>query len=385
MIKDLLFLLLVPAVVIWLCGKNKFLGKIGPILVLFGIGIIASNLGFFSKDVGTIQEILTSACIPLAIPLMLFSTNLKTISIKKSSIYLITGLLSITLMIILGFVIFKDSLLANPMIGEDAAKITALLSGMYTGGNINIAALQMMLKVPEKTYILINSYDIIINLVYLIFLLTIGIKLFRLILDKKTRKTDIVNNQSEAPGENYKDIFSKKQWRSSLAAIGLAIGIAGVSAGLSFLFTGEINMTIVILSLTTFSLVASSFRPIREIKSSFSTGMYLILTFSITIASMSDFREFDFSNGLKLLYFMGFMIFGSLVIQLILSRIFKVDADSMVITSVALINSPPFVPMMCSVMKNKGAMVTGLTIGTLGYAIGNYYGYLIYLLLTWLS
>ena len=56
---------------------------------------------------------------------------------------------------------------------------------------------------------------------------------------------------------------------------------------------------------------------------------------------------------------------------------FKIDADTMVIASVTFINSPPFVPMMAAAMKNRRVLVTGLMLGTIGYAVGNYLGFLI--------
>ena len=54
----------------------------------------------------------------------------------------------------------------------------------------------------------------------------------------------------------------------------------------------------------------------------------------------------------------------------------KVDADSMVISSVAFINSPPFVPMISAAMRNKNTLVTGLSAGLIGYAVGNYLGFI---------
>ena len=66
---------------------------------------------------------------------------------------------------------------------------------------------------------------------------------------------------------------------------------------------------------------------------------------------------------------------------MILAKIFKVDSDTMVITSVALINSPLFVPMIAENMKNKNVIITGITIGIIGYAVGNYLGILVYQLL----
>ncbi|MBQ5358403.1 MAG: DUF819 family protein, partial [Alistipes sp.] len=66
----------------------------------------------------------------------------------------------------------------------------------------------------------------------------------------------------------------------------------------------------------------------------------------------------------------------SLIIHALLCRLMRVDADSMVISSVSFINSPPFVPMVSAVMRNRRALVTGLGAGIVGYALGNHLGVL---------
>jgi uncharacterized membrane protein len=74
--------------------------------------------------------------------------------------------------------------------------------------------------------------------------------------------------------------------------------------------------------------------------------------------------------------FLTFAIFVSLFIHAIICRLFRVNADSMVISSVAFINSPPFVPMAAVAMRNKRVIVTGLGAGIMGYALGNHIGVL---------
>ncbi|MFW5657340.1 MAG: DUF819 family protein, partial [Bacteroidota bacterium] len=48
--------------------------------------------------------------------------------------------------------------------------------------------------------------------------------------------------------------------------------------------------------------------------------------------------------------------------------------DTVMVTSSALICSPPFVPMIAGAINNKEVIVSGLTVGIVGYAIGNYLG-----------
>ena len=44
------------------------------------------------------------------------------------------------------------------------------------------------------------------------------------------------------------------------------------------------------------------------------------------------------------------------------------------ITSVAAVASPPFVPLMARALRNPGAMLPGMTTGVIGYALGSYLG-----------
>ena len=72
----ILFFLFVPAGVLWLCRRVPVLDKIGPVLILYIIGIVFGNL-FHPSGMAKIQEILSSAMVPLAIPLMLFSCTFR--------------------------------------------------------------------------------------------------------------------------------------------------------------------------------------------------------------------------------------------------------------------------------------------------------------------
>ena len=99
-----------------------------------------------------------------------------------------------------------------------------------------------------------------------------------------------------------------------------------------------------------------------------------MLVFSVVVASMVDIRSLDLASSAWMLAYLAFVIFGSLLLQVLLGKLFKVDADTAVITSVAMINSPLFVPMIADRMNNRSIILTGVTIGIIGYAVGNYLG-----------
>lgn len=356
----LLFLLL-PAAVIWLCGKVKVLGKIGPVLVLYILGVIIGNT-LRPQSMAQIQDVLSSAMVPVAIPLMLFGCRFRRTGSRSAVMALVTGMLAVILTVIVGYFLFGRSI-------PEGYKVGAMLSGVYTGGTVNLAALQAMLDVPEETYILVNSCDMLVSFVYLTFLMAVGTGLFRRILPTETADTgDSANADSVGISFRFSDV---------IVLLGIDAAIIGVSAGLGLLAGDTWFMTVLILMLTTLGIGASFLPAVRKRQQAYDMGYYCICIFSVVVASMADFTKLDFSGSLNTLLYLTFVIFVSLVLQLLLSWLFHVDADTTVISSVAFICSPPFVPMMAMTMKNRSVIAPGLAIGVVGYAAGNYIGFLV--------
>ena len=366
----------IPAGVLWLCRKFPFLGKIGPVLVPYLIGLIIGNIGLMPGQLPEVQDIMSNATVPLAIPLMLFGCTFRREGTRSQILALVTGMASVVMAVIIGYLIFGGHI-------DEGAKVGGMLTGVYTGGTINLAALKTMLNVNDNTYILINSYDILVSFLYLTFLLTIGIRLFRRFLPHD--KTSLTSKDEEeirkeiAKGEEnpYKGIFTKEGMRQSGILLGVTILICAISGGIALVLPDGIFMTIFILMLTTLGIAASFIKKIHNMKYSYDIGMYFIYIFCIAVASMADLSKLDLAGGLNLLGYLLVAVFGSLLLQVIFAKIFKIDSDMMVIASVTFINSPPFVPMMAAAMKNKNVLVPGLSIGILGYAAGNYLGFLI--------
>ncbi len=378
----ILFYLLVPAGVVWLCRRFSAIGKVGAILVLYFLGIILANLFVFpfegvAAKLFPLQDALTSVTIPLALPLILFACDFREWPVKKALGSLLIGLVSVMAVATAGYFLFRAHL------GEQAPAIAGMVVGVYTGGTPNLAAIKMMLGVDEGTYVLMNSFDMLVSFIFLVFLMAAGIRLFRQILpvdsaaEAEKGLPNVGQKLAQSEAEMYRGIFTRQHFLPTLKALGLSVLIAGIGLGLSFLLTGGINMIVLILTLTTLSIAASFLPAVKKWEKSYDAGMYLVLIFSLVVASMVDIRSLDFHEGLWLLLYITFAIFGSLTLQVILGRIFKIDADTTVITSVAMVNSPLFVPMIAESMKNRRVILTGITIGIIGYAVGNYLGVLI--------
>ncbi len=365
----ILFYLLTPFVILHLCHRFPFVNKLGAVFIAYLVGLVAGNVGILQVWAQKIQETITTITIPLAIPLLLFSANIKQWKnmAGKALIALIIGIISITLIVIIGYFLF------NGMSLQDLWKISGMLIGVYTGGTPNLASLKIMLKVDPDIYILTHTYDMVVSTVYLAFLMTLGKRFFSLFLPKFSNEQmeEIEYTNGSDP---FWGIFRREVFFPLLKAYGITIIIFVIAGGLSMLFPKNSQVVVVILTITTLSIVASTFKQINSIEKTFESGMYLILIFSIVVASMADISRFA---GLTpgLFGYITLAVFGSLLLQIFLGKIFKIDVDTTIITSTALICSPPFVPVVAAAINNRRVILTGITAGIIGYAVGNYLGF----------
>lgn len=374
--------LLAPAFLLALCRKSGILAKLGPVFLLYILGIIIGNVGVIPgislpESAPAIQDLLSNVTVPLAIPLMLLGCTFRRSETPSQLLALLTGLASVVIAVIAGYLIFHDVIDANSECS--AAKIGGLLTGVYTGGTINLASLKEMLDVPEETYLLVNGYDMVICFLYLTFLTSSGIKIFRRIIGGKRQVATLQQavEYNVESGPSFRGMFTRKGLVSILKLLCVCAIVCGLSFLMTVVFKGFPFMTVFMLSLTTFGIAASFIPKLRSIPYSYDLGMYCIYIFSITVASMADFSKIDFSAGLALLGYISIAIFGSLLVQTIFAKLFRLDSDLMVISSVAFICSPPFVPMMAAAMNNRKVIIAGLSIGVVGYAVGNYLGFII--------
>ena len=386
----ILFYLLAPAGVLWACRKSKVLDKVGPVLTLYILGVVVANLHIVPAECHGIQKTLQDVMIPLAIPMMLFGCNFKNFKAGVTAKAFVIGVFSTAAMVVLGFLALGSKL------GVDGPTIGATLSGQYSGGAGNYAAVNMMLGdagLSEEKFALVSTCNLVVSFFYLMFLMGGGVTIARRIVHGKNIKeyNDTINAEEYVNNNPYKDFGKKKSIVQLLKVFGTAAAVAVVSLLASNLFKegtamfdllgGDFSMVALILILTTISLLLTSFKGVRSWDKSFDAGMYLIYIFCLAMAMLADLSQLDWKLGLWVLIYQAIIVFGSLLVSVLLARPFKVDADSAVITSDTLVNSPICVPMIAAAMKNKEAIMVGITNGLAGYAVGNYLGYIIYQLL----
>jgi uncharacterized membrane protein len=401
-----LFYVLTPILILYLTYRYKIANQIGSVIIAYGVGLVLGNIGIlpaksaFLNDVLITQpeitldgirsmfaanqltaddvlafrvyklrDLLMTIAVLMAIPLLLFSTNIRQWKKVAGSglVSLAAGIFSVVVMVLAGFFIFRDVNI------PELWKVAGMLIGVYTGGTPNLASIKMALDVNPAIYIMTHTYDLIVGVFYLAFLITIGKVLFRKFLPKFKGYTGEEQIENSNVKEPFFHVLRSKTFFPLLKAIGIAVIIAGIGGGLSTLVPQNMVMAVVILTITTLAIAVSLIPAVNRIARTFDTGMYLILIFSIVVASMADIRNLG-QIAPALFGYITLAVFGSLILHTLLSKILKIDADTTIITSTALICSPPFVPVIAGALGNRQIVVTGITIGIIGYAIGNYLG-----------
>ena len=382
----LIFYFTAPAGILFICRKTKVFNKIGPVLTLYLLGVIVANIGIFPTEAVAhdklmkFQNSISEVLVPLALPMMLFGCNFKRFSLGKSMGAFALGVLSVAAFVLAGYFVCQNQL------GEEGAIMGAALTGQYLGGAANLAAIKQMLGLSTENFVILSTCNLIVSFFYLMFLMGGGVKLARIIVGGRGNKEQNVNLEEYTEDNPYRD-FGKKKSLIQLGKILLAsVIVMGISVYIGTICGGGsgISMIALILSITTISLLLTSWKEVRSWDKSYDAGMYLIYVFCLVMATMADLSTINWSQSLYILIFQAVIIFGSLALIVLLAKLFRIDADTAVITSNTLINSPICVPMIAATMRNKDVIVTGITNGLAGYAVGNYIGFLMFNLLEWI-
>ncbi|HOY50400.1 MAG TPA: DUF819 family protein, partial [Prolixibacteraceae bacterium] len=307
----LLFYFLTPILIIYLTHINKTLNKVGSIAIAYLVGIVVNNIRILPRasdalrsllpapngdlflpahqakslaeagaitandllvnQMASMQSLVSNVVILLGIPLLLFSLDIKRWMhlAPEAMKSLILGVVSIIIVIFTGYLLVGIDL-------HEGWKVGGLLVGVYTGGTPNLVSIALALKVSPETFILTNTWDMVMSAFVLVFLMTIAQRIFNLFLphfSETKRHKAICKVMKETEGiDNYLGMLSWKAFRRLGVAMAISLAIVAVSYGLGLLVPKEIQTTVIILSITTLGLLASLVPRINTIENTFQLG-----------------------------------------------------------------------------------------------------------------
>lgn len=370
-IAQALLALCFPFLAVYLSSRFKLFGVLGPVLLCYFAGIIPANLPLSLIHEPT-SKLLTEATIPLAIPLLLFSTDIKgwLKHSRSAALSFLGATLGVMVASIVTLKLLKTGL-------EQPVYIAGMLAGTYTGGTPNLLSVGKAVGASHESMVLLNAADVIVSGSYFLFLVSLAKPLL-----SKVYPPFRAQSAPLAPVEAEEEAPSQAAYAKGMSiALGLSALIAAVSAGLTMLFFGKLEVAPVIFGLTTGGVLGSLSSRVRRLVGSYALGNYLIYVFCVAMGTMTDFTKLA-ASSVDILIFTALFLTVCVVVHYVWARLFKIDVDTLLITSTAAVMGPPFVGLVSDALKNKEVMLSGMTTGLVGYAVGNYAGFLVIKLLS---
>ncbi len=384
----LLGYILIPSVLVVLCQRFSLLDKIGVVVLSFGLGIAISasldlNQFFPAATVTAVQKNVSEISIALALPLLVFSINVKSaLNMAGDTLKgMLLALFSVIVVSTFGAILFSEQI-------AQVWQVAGMSVGAYTGGGPNMAAIKSAIEGDESVFVTMVTYDILFSAMYLIFVMSVGQRLFGLFLRRyqpqgNTERTDTsvdhlagMAHMADETANGYKKLVAVETLRQTLVALVTSGLVVGASLGIASLVPESMRSTTTIVAITSLGLISSFIPQIRALANSFQLGMYLILIFCFTMGTMTDTQiitNLDYS----LASYISFILLGSLMMQALLCKFMKIDTDTFLITSSAAIMSVPFIPVISGALKNREILLPGFAAAIIGYAVGNYLGIIV--------
>lgn len=357
---QLLYLLAAPLLAIWLARHSRLARQLGPVVFAYLFGMLLPRLPITLNDALSSQ--LRDLSIPLAIPLLLFGLDVIAWLRLARSTLLAFGLCLLALLssVVTTWWLFSDSL---PL----AAETAGMLTGVYSGGTPNMAAVHQGLGAPEELFIAVNGIDVLISGSYFLFLISLAAPVYGLFL----RPFSVT--AGAAPISKTDESRTAVSWPWLGLAIVLTFVIVGLSAAVSHLWLGSLNAALVLSLITSFAITASFWPRLRHTPHLDALGYYLVLVFCCAIGSQLDLGQLAGTAG-EVAGMVVLIFSGTICLHLLACRLCRIDRDTTIITQTACLFGPPFIPPVANALRNPQMHLSGLTTGLIGYALGTYLG-----------
>lgn len=358
---------------------KKWFGKLSGILVtmismsvlsMLGVVPVASN-----PDIKVdVYDLVFSYFIPVAIPMLLFSSNIIKI-VRESGKLLIAYILGAAAIVLGSFIAY-----AFIDLGEHSADTAGVISATLIGGSVNfIAAAEILKFSTNPLFTATIAVDNFVSNLYVLLLFLIPSLAFLsrfFVKPKEENKIDTsVGSKTDFP------ITLERIAVSVFVSILIAASGTMVAEYLQNLIHTQLNLSILVI--TIFAVLAANLFP-KRLKplenTSFSIGLWMMYIFLAVIGAATNLHAILGIGPKVLAFYLTIMLFH-LLFMIAIAKLFKLDVYEVVISSAANIMGPSVAAPMAASMGQKNLVTPGILVGILGYIIGTFVGVSIALIL----
>lgn len=387
------FVMVAATSAIFIEQRFKWASKIPGAVIALLIAIAASNLKIIPTDAPTYDAV-WGYIVPLAIPLLLFKTNIQALVRESWKLLLLFLTSSIATMIgtVLAFMTLRQYI-------PELDKVSGMISASYSGGGVNYAAMSAKLAPSESINAATIVADNMMMACYFLILIGLaGVPLIRRIWGSP--HTDAIEKDPEMLKSRT---FSEAFWQPNLISLkDIAICLATsmlivlvsfkLSAFLQALLGTSDNVVMglvislitdkyLLLTTITFIIVSIFKGSFEKLSGSQELGTYCIYLFFVVIGIPASISLIV--TKAPLLFVFVFMIaMINLAVTMGVGKLFKFSIEEVVLACNANIGGPTTAAALAISKGWTNLVGPILVIGTVGYVIGNYIGTIVYFMVT---
>ena len=357
---------------IYLENHYEWASKIsGPIIGLLAAATL-SNVGIIPVE-SPVYDQVWDIVVPLAIPMLLFTCDLKQIW-KESGRLLMIFLIS-SVGTILGALVgyaFLGKLI--PVLNH----IAGMMVGSYIGGGVNFVAVASAFDIPKELISAATVADNLLMVFYFLILLMIPSMVFF----KKYFKSAYSTEELEDSKEYHSKTVVTLQDIAFVFAIAVVIVTVSFSLSKGIATLGQ-NSVIQFISnkyliLTTLTVAASTIFSsfFKKIHGANEIGTFLIYLFFVVIGIPASIEAIIEKSPL-LLVFCAIMVFVNMFVTFLGAKVFGFTIEEAILASNANIGGPTTAAAMAVSKGWHRFVAPTMLVGTLGYILGTYIGILV--------
>ncbi|MEM6682999.1 MAG: DUF819 family protein [Pseudomonadota bacterium] len=368
---DYLSISLAIAALVWLGlwidtrPLRKFLP--GPVVVIVGAGVL-SNAGVIPIK-SSLYAGVSAYLVPLAIPLLLFKANLRTLFHEAG------GVLGIFLLASVATIVGVCIAYVLVDLGDEAAKLAGVYTGAWIGGTMNMVAVSEAVEMTKATSAVAISVGGPLSVVGLLTLMTLStvpmVRRFCRSDSVTPLPTEPIANTASDQASQWPPFQPTHIFGALVAALALCVASKLIAHSV-----GADKFAILLITLLTVASV--NIRPsfFADLRGAFELGMLFMYIFFAAIGASTDMEVF-IKYASTLAVFGSFAIASHIVLMLLATRFLKLRLEEVVIASSAAIVGPAATAAMASARGWRHLVTPGVLCGVFGYVIANFAGVLI--------
>jgi uncharacterized membrane protein len=280
-----------------------------------------------------------------------------------------------------------SALLLADAIGPETWKLAGQYTATSTGGGVNFAAVGAALDTSGELFAAGIAADVTMTAIWMAICLTVPVIFAarpgrRDAAVTRSATRDSSYDAAEDPAEDAEESPSlHRMLYSSVGAIGLhdlslmaaiVLGTLWVSDWL-----GAVLAPIpAVLFLTTIALVLAQVPAVRAMNGTGVIGNYLVLIFLASNGAMSVLANIVVI-GPPIVYFAALTVAIHGVVIFGVGRLVGLDLATLAVASQANVGGPASAMALATARGYTDRLLPGVAVGLLGYAVGNYLGFLV--------